>query len=455
MKIIKKVYFMVLLVICFMPFVVEASSYYGVISGAGVRIRKSPDTTDYYKLASSGEIFDMSDKDLVGGNNACPNGWYKVNYNGNTGYVCSNYLRVYEINNNSDGDNKTPANDCEASMQQAGFPATYWNGLCQLKQAHPNWTFTAKTTDNSGNTIDWNMSVAAESSCGANTISTNDSSMKDTSCTRATDTGYSPVSEKAVRYYLDPRNFLDEVNIFMFEKQDSTFNLSQDSYQTASSKVFGNSFMAQQIPDLTYYIRRASEDTGINSVAISSRIKQEIGNGKATTGSYAGGLLSVISGDYSNRWNEFDEDGSSFNNYYNFYNVGAYDGSNVRYNAIRYAKRHEWGGSGNQAEDRIKAITGGASFLKNKYINAGQNTIYFQKFNTFPTNSTSRYLNQYMTNIAAPVSEARISYNAYRDANLLGTNFEFIIPVYSGIILDLHITTVILRVLILEQVQKM
>ena len=70
--------------------------------------------------------------------------------------------------------------------------------------------------------------------------------------------------------------------------------------------------------------------------------------------------------------------------------------------------------------------------MKEGYADAGQNTIYFQKFNVFPNTASSRYLHQYMSNIQAPISEARISYNAYRDAGLLGSNFEFIIPVYAG-----------------------
>ena len=46
--------------------------------------------------------------------------------------------------------------------------------------------------------------------------------------------------------------------------------------------------------------------------------------------------------------------------------------------------------------------------------------------------TTSRYLNQYMTNIQAPVSESTILYNAYKDAGILNASFKFYIPVYQG-----------------------
>ena len=430
MKISKKLSFLIFMFLCLLPFSVEASSYYGVITGAGVRVRKNIDSTSYYKMASSGEIFDMPDNQLVAGNDACSNGWYKVNYNGNVGYVCSNYLKVYEKSTDADN-NRTPSNECEVAMQQAGFPASYWSGLCTLKTSHNNWNFVA-VKDENGSAIDWNMSVNAEASCGKNYISSSsDSKHIDTSCTKSGDSGYSPVSQEAVRYYMDPRNFLNEVNIFMFEGQTVNQNISTDTYKTASTKIFGNNFLVQNIPELPEYIKTASEATGVSQTALATRIKQELGNAKLTSGDYNGQLYSVVSGDYTTRYG-WTYNGASVDNYYNFFNVAAYDGSNVTQNAIIYAYNHKWGGTGDKNTDRQLAVTGGAAFLNNKYINAGQDTIYFQKFNVYPKVPTSRYLNQYMTNIKAPVSESKITYNAYKDAGVLDSAFTFYIPVYSG-----------------------
>ena len=99
MKINKSLKYFIFLLLCSFPMFVYAKSYYGVITGAGVRVRKDPSSTNYYKMASSGEIFNMPDAELVAGNAACPNGWYKVNYNSSSiGYVCSNYIKVYEKN---------------------------------------------------------------------------------------------------------------------------------------------------------------------------------------------------------------------------------------------------------------------------------------------------------------------------------------------------------------------
>ena len=430
MKISKKLSFLIFMFLCFLPLSVDAASYYGVVTGAGVRVRKDPNSTSYYKMASSGEIFDMPDNVVVSPNDDCPNGYYKVKYKENVGYLCSNYLKVYEKATDVD-DNKTPANDCEVAMQQAGFPASYWTGLCSLKSAHNNWNFVAvKNAD--GSAIDWNMSVNAESSCGKNYISSSsDSKHIDNSCTKKGDSGYSPVSQEAVRYYMDPRNFLNDVNIFMFEGQTINTSISQDTYKTASTKIFGNNFLVQNIPELPDYIRSASDSTGVSQTALATRIKQELGNAKLTSGEYNGQLYSVVSGDYTTRYG-WTYNGASVDNYYNFFNVAAYDGSNVTQNAIIYAYNHKWGGTGDKNADRQLAVTGGATFLKNKYIGAGQHTIYFQKFNVYPNTTTSRYLNQYMTNIKAPVSESKITYNVYKDAGVLDSPFTFYIPVFSG-----------------------
>lgn len=431
MKINKKLSFLIFMFLCFLPLSVDAASYYGVITGAGVRVRKDPNSTSYYKMASSGEIFDMPDNIEVDGSTDCPTGkWYKVNYKDNIGYVCTNYLKVHEKTTDID-DNKTPTNECEVAMQQAGFPASYWSGLCSLKSSHSNWNFVAvKNSD--GTAIDWNMSVNAESSCGKNYItSSSDSKYIDTSCTKSGDSGYSPVSDAAVRYYMDPRNFLNEVNIFMFEGQTTNSNISQDTYKTASTKIFSNNFLVQNIPELPDFIKNASDSTGVSQTALATRIKQELGNAKLTSGDYNGQLYSVVSGDYTTRYG-WTYNGNSVDNYYNFFNVAAYDGSNVTQNSIIYAYNHGWGGTGDKNADRQLAVTGGANFLKNKYIGAGQHTIYFQKFNVYPNTATSRYLNQYMTNIKAPVSESKITYDAYKDAGVLDSAFTFYIPVFSG-----------------------
>ena len=78
------------------------------------------------------------------------------------------------------------------------------------------------------------------------------------------------------------------------------------------------------------------------------------------------------------------------------------------------------------------AITGGAIFITESYINKGQFTSYLKKFNVNPNGYYSVYNHQYMANLAAPYSEAYSSYNSYLNNNLLELPLEFTIPVFEN-----------------------
>ena len=76
-----------------------------------------------------------------------------------------------------------------------------------------------------------------------------------------------------------------------------------------------------------------------------------------------------------------------------------------------------------------RAIVGGAKFIGSSYIHAGQYTSYLKKFNVTGKNL---YTHQYMGNLRAPWSEAKISFNAYNNAGILENAYVFAIPVYNN-----------------------
>ena len=67
-----------------------------------------------------------------------------------------------------------------------------------------------------------------------------------------------------------------------------------------------------------------------------------------------------------------------------------------------------------------------AIYLGKSYINRGQNTIYYEKFDM-----TGRG-HQYMTNVLAPRSESVKSAQGYSDSNKNNIAFIFRIPVYEN-----------------------
>ena len=78
-----------------------------------------------------------------------------------------------------------------------------------------------------------------------------------------------------------------------------------------------------------------------------------------------------------------------------------------------------------------KAIVGGAKWISSGYIARGQFTSYLKKFNVNPDSASSMFTHQYMSNLAAPSSEAYNSYKAYKENKLLDLPLVFNIPVYN------------------------
>lgn len=96
-------------------------------------------------------------------------------------------------------------------MQEAGFPSSYWSGLCSMKEAHPTWTFKAVQTN-----LEWSVAVEKESACGVSLIQSSNSEYIDTSCS-SKEGSFRAASKKAVAFYMDPRNFLTDKYVFQFE----------------------------------------------------------------------------------------------------------------------------------------------------------------------------------------------------------------------------------------------
>ena len=381
---------------------VDASTYQGTITGTGVSLRTGPGT-NYSKISftlNKNQTYNMPDNELYKTESGCNSGyWYKINYDGTKmGYVCSSYVSVSQIVINQD-----PTNECEQDLKHKGFPATYWAGLCSLKSAHNNWNFNALITN-----IDWSEAVSKESVCGKSYIASTDPNNINYACkNQYTDTWY-PASSKAVSYYMDPRNFFSEKYIFQFEylKYDPSI-----SYVNAVNSLLKDAAFYQYHGDiLKTTIDNVGKNNDLSPIFMASRMLQELGSGTK--------LYNLYSGVYP-----------GYEGYYNFYNIGVSDScattSGTTVCGLTYAKNNGWYGLD-------AAINGGASFIANRYVAKGQYTTYLQKYNVKPINQSNLYLNQYMTNIAAPSSESSSTYNTYSKLNMLNNAFTFYIPVYDN-----------------------
>ena len=351
------------------------------------------DPGDIVSLVDDTKVTSTSDK--------CSTEYYYVTYAGRKGYVCGDY-----INFSVDG-------KYTQELREAGFPESYLLSLNALKEKYPNWIFTPYKTG-----LNWEDAISSESWVGKSYIQVSDPNGKDAiylsldGLSYNTDTktynmmeagGWYAANKQTVAYYIDPRNFLNIYDVFMFE------NLGYNSsYQTKEvvSQIFTGTDLLQYID---YYMTAATYNgNNISPIFLGARSRQEV---------------VIEDGKLSDSAN-----GSLFKEQmvYNFYNIGAFSTcENPIICGLEYALSRNW-------TDPSSAIIGGATEIASEYINKKQDTLYFQKFNV-TNNSYGNYSHQYQTNIMAPKSESRSTYDAYsKIENLLSSSIEFVIPVYEN-----------------------
>ena len=213
--------------------IAQAAERTGSVNATNLNVRSGPGTSyqAVAKLSHGAPVTVIGEKAAADGTV-----WYQIRFSGQqTGYVSSQYVK-FSSSVASDG-------DFENYMNVQGFPESYKPGLRELHAQYPNWTFTAFHTN-----LDWNTAVENESVIGRNLVSsTSISSWKSTAPGAYNwDSGTWPgfdgsswvqASEDIIRYYMDPRNFLNDKYIFQFMKQ--SYNSSIHSREGLESMVSG------------------------------------------------------------------------------------------------------------------------------------------------------------------------------------------------------------------------
>lgn len=456
-----------------MPFTINAA-FDAEINGSAVRIRTGPGTDNSVIVSvNAGTSISVVDKTLYEGK-GCDSKWLKIIHNDKEGYVCSEYvtflntsyagINVIDWTARVSGNNVSVRKTASSSgtlietltlganvtilgtsgnfykikyygekegyiskdyvikksdvtatdeeytkvLKDKGFPDSYIPYLTYLHKKYPNWEFNADKNNRSFTT-----SVDKES--GKCYMQTKNDNYR-TSSTPAEGSSWFRVNAGVIAFYMDPRNWLLEDRIFMFEKLDYDKNLEKE-YPTIIKSIFGSGKLGDD--KYTIPMFNAAKSLGISPIHVASRIRLEVG--ASGSGSTDGG--------------EFTWKGKKYSGYYNFFNIGAYETTidGVKYSAVTrglaYAAKlidrdgEKW--------DNIEtAIREGSSTLANNYVTKGQQTIFYQKFNIGP-NAGSPYAHQYMTNIQAPAIEGASTYNSYKKGDLLNSKIIFDIPVYK------------------------
>ena len=284
--------------------------------------------------------------------------------------------------------------------------------------------------------LDWNNVIQQESQFGKNLVpKTYSDNWKNTTPGQynvEVDSGWVDSSELAVKYAMDPRNFLNEVRIFQFETL--SYNSSANNINSIEKILYGTEFYQNKVSYLdnkgnmintneTYseLILRGGQKSDVSTYHLASRIKQEVGPFLSH---------SSISGNVS-----------GYEGLYNFYNIGATSSAEPM-GAIKKGLQFAKDGKGaSQAtknkylipwNNKEKAISGGGIFIGSSYIHVGQNTVYLQKFDVNDDRGSNLFSHQYMTNVLAPYNEARSIYKGYQKNGILDLQISFIIPIFNN-----------------------
>jgi len=205
--------------------------------------------------------------------------------------------------------------------------------------------------------------------------------------------GWVNAARDDVRYYLDPNNFRhSDRQMFQF------LNLARPSGATAAEL---NEFLEGKgiLEGMGQTFIEAGRTYGVNDIYLLSHALLETGHGTSAlaTGIEVNGVT-----------------------VYNMFGIGAVD-SNPLGGGSRRAYQEGW-------DTPEKAIIGGAQFIGNNYIKAGQNTLYKMRWNPDSMNEYGYASHQYATDIGWAYKQVSTMYNLYSEIGI--TNIFLEIPVY-------------------------
>ncbi len=367
----------------------------------------------------------------------------------------------------------TYAKTYRQKLLDKGFPKSYVDDLVELHEKYPNWVFKPFRTD-----LDWQSAVNGERSPASNQKLNG-----------------SVASESTVKYYMDPRNWLDEQHIFQFEsiKYDSSQKISgiESIISTTWMKDAYIKYKTTEQKDATYKnsdgekvkyssaIKAAAKNSGLASYFLAAKIVQEVGSTTPSVGGTCGtrepflGIYNYYSiGAYSTAsdglhwatgfmkanksttlYSSYDSDSKKGTGSTTSVSSGhymCYISSKGKYYKVRlynkYSSTYTKGGAVGyvlKADCNTQYFNYGRPWTnpyKTIYYGAEfiadgylkyQYTGYLQKFNV-NKDSPSLYGHEYMVSVNGASNASAIAYRAYKNASVLKSKKTFYIPVFRN-----------------------
>ena len=350
-------------------------------------------------------------------------------------------------------------NSCINKLIAAGFPKDYAEKLSALHDRHPNWSFEPiNVTQMSNGKYTWDYVIYMETDANPKRSLVHNSAPYVNwrhPSNQQYDSGWWRASVETVKYFMDPRNFMDDEQIFQFYDLKWSDSITLAAVEAVVRGTFmENKKLDDKYSDLTYaeYFYQTGKELDVSPVYLAARVRAEQGTAGTSP------LINGTVGDqlwyyYKNKMTGKDSAGhiinaptsgyteaqlKSYNGYYNYFNIGSAGTGywEIYKNGIDEAKKGTadmktaWGGDASWNK-HWKSIYGGAYAATNKYVNDYQNTPYFQKFNVDPRSSRN-FWGQYMQSITGSVGMATQSYNTFVQNGMVDLPYTFLIPVYEG-----------------------
>ncbi len=367
------------------------------------------------------------------------------------------FLLIFQMMLYTSGNERYFSGDAELYYQDlmdAGFPSDYAVSLTELHLLHPNWNFVPLDVTAQNAKYTWNYVIDQESKTdGTNLVSKSSVYQAYWHETERNEpeTGYYPPSRAAVEYFMDPRNFLNETDIFQFFDLSASAQDSLDAVKAVLSGTFMENAVLENGMTYATYFCQLGETLGVSPVYLAVKVRQE--QGVAGTSPMISGTCGTLLNQYYKNQTQKSDTGKdilppsggyteeqllAWNGLYNYFNIKAngtglfeiYGNAMTRAAQGTSAMEEEWGGNA-AWNTRWKSLYGGAYFLKTSYIDRYQSTIYLQKFNV-DSRSGRTFWGQYMASLYGAMNESRILYQAFASVGVLDSACTFLIPVYGG-----------------------
>ncbi len=343
-----------------------ALAEFGIITGNGVRVRSQTNTSSSSVIKGSLPVdtvvtilSKVTGTEVESGHGKI---WYKIADGSLTGYVYGYYLK--EVTDPE----VVPVSELTYKEQLAAFPSGYQAAIKNLHSVYPNWVFVADPIDGK-----FNDYVIAEAAYPNKCVSLSSDSVSWYSMEKKwydwttgkyaqNPSGWTGASREVIAYYMDPRNFLNSQDVYMF--MQLSFDSSLQNKDNLKKMIKGTFLDVDHSKEKNYFdakgtytsyadvIMEAARRSGVSPYALAATILQEQG---------INGTSSLISGKYK-----------GYEGYYNFFNYNA-AGTSVIVNGLKYAKQKGW-------NSRSASIFGGAEQLGSSYVGNGQDTYYYKDF---------------------------------------------------------------------------